>query len=239
MKHTDDTHDCPMRESLVAYLYNEATPEESRIINSHLSECAACKQEMAVFERVRGMLQQWQLDDLPVVRVETSPARKRSALESLKDLLAVMPVWAKLLGAMATVMIVLAVLGTEVSIDGSGFRMRTDILRAAGSAPVVQEASETDVEQLRAEMKTFVSTLIAESERQQKEQLKAQLVSFETELQTMQAADLARLAEAVQRQRARLSVIERDIDRREGYDLTDILFSELNGVSGERSRGSD
>ena len=69
--------------------------------------------------------------------------------------------------------------------------------------------------------------------------MKAQLVSFETELQTMQAADLARLAEAVQRQRARLSVIERDIDRREGYDLTDILFSELNGVSGERSRGSD
>jgi hypothetical protein len=143
-------------------------------------------------------------------------------------------------------MIVLAVLGTEVSIDGSGFRMRTDILRAAGSAAVsaVPAASnETDIERLRAEMKTFVSALINESERQQKEQLKAQLVSFETELQTMHAANLARLAEAVQRQRARLTVIERDIDRREGYDLTDILFSELNGASGERperrSRGSD
>lgn len=238
MKHTDNTPDCSMHESLVAYLYGEATLEESRLFEEHLSGCAACRQEVAAFERVRGLLQQWQLDDLPVVRVETGPARKRTLLEALKEMLTLMPVWAKAISAVGAALVVLAVLGTEVSIDGNGLRMRADLLRRGGAAPVGATApadpDRVGIEQLRAELRTMVNTLVAESERQQKEQLKAQLVSLESQLQTMHSADLARLAETIQQQRARLRVIERDIDRREGYDLTDILFSELNGASGER-----
>ncbi|HWP41728.1 MAG TPA: hypothetical protein VNO14_00735, partial [Blastocatellia bacterium] len=96
---------------------------------------------------------------------------------------------------------------------------------------------EADLEQLRAELKSMVSTLIAASENQQREHLKAQLVSLQSELQTMHSADLAKLAGNIQQQRARLRVIERDIDRREGYDLTDILFSELNDGSSQNASG--
>jgi len=40
------------------------------------------------------MLQQWQLDDLPVVRVVTERASgERSMLEVLKELLTVAPLW--------------------------------------------------------------------------------------------------------------------------------------------------
>jgi hypothetical protein len=230
-----------MREPLVAYLYGEATPEESRLLEAHLSACAVCEQEMAAFERVRGMLQQWRLDDLPVLRVEAGPApRNRSALDAFKEFVAILPVWAKVIGAAAAAMIVLAALGTEVSIDSNGFRMRADIFRPGAGETVKRvpaDSNEPGIEQLRAELKAMVNTLIADSERQQKEQLKAQLASFESQLQTMRSAELAKLAETVQQQRARLRMIERDLDRREGYDLTDILFSELTESTGRGASG--
>jgi hypothetical protein len=50
----------------------------------------------------------------------------------------------------------------------------------------------------------------------------------------MHSADLAKLATRIQEQQARLKTIEQDIDRREGLDLTDILFSETSKPS-ERS----
>ena len=43
----------------------------------------------------------------------------------------------------------------------------------------------------------------------------------------MRSADLVKLTQRIQDHQARLKTIERDIDRREGLDLTDILFSEL------------
>jgi DNA-binding protein H-NS len=76
-------------------------------------------------------------------------------------------------------------------------------------------------------VKALVSQMIAESERQQKEDLKAQLISLESQLQNMRSADLARIATRVQEHQTRLKTIERDIDRREGNNLTDILFSEM------------
>jgi anti-sigma factor RsiW len=232
-----------MREALVSYLYNEATAAESRAVESHLEACAACRQEFASFERVRGMLQQWQLDDLPVVRVETASPTRRSALAALKELISVAPLWTKLAGACAMALLVFAVMGTEVSIGSNGFTMRADMFGRGGDVPAAVVATDADarLEQLRAEIKTIVNREVAESERAQSEALKAQLVSFESQIQNMHAADLARLAARIQEQRAKIKTLERDIDRREGIDLTDILFSELTGdAPGQGSqRGGD
>ena len=245
MTDTTKNPNCDMREALVSYLYNEATADESRTVESHLKACATCRHEFASFERVRGMLQQWQLDDLPVVRVETASRTRRSALAALKELISVAPLWTKLAGACAMALLVLAVMGTEVSIGSNGFTLRADLFGRGPDAPttVVATDSETNarLDQLRAEIKTIVNREIAESEHAQSEALKAQLVSFESQIQNMHAADLARLAARIQEQRAKIKTLERDIDRREGIDLTDILFSELTrDPSGQRSqRGGD
>ena len=90
-----------MHEALVAYLYDEATAEERVLLNAHLTDCASCAQELQAFERVRTMLQQWQIDDLPVVRVVSEKPTKRSLLTTLKELISVTPIWAKALGAVA------------------------------------------------------------------------------------------------------------------------------------------
>jgi hypothetical protein len=237
MTDINKTPNCDMREALVSYLYNEATPDESRRVEDHLSACPACKQEVVAFERVRGMLQQWQLEDMPIVRVATAPhAPRRYALALLKELFDVTPIWAKALGAVAMLALVLAVMGTNISIGRDGFLFRADIMR---SQPVAQTAHvpgsqntddfirAADIEKVRADVKALVSQMIAESERQQKEDLKAQLISLEFQLQSLRSADLARIATRVQEHQSRLKTIERDIDRREGSNLTDILFSEL------------
>ena len=101
------------------------------------------------------------------------------------------------------------------------------------------ELPTANIEQVRAEVKGLVNQLIAESERQQRDDLKAQLVSLESQLNNMHSADLSKLATRIQEQQARLRTIERDIDRREGLDLTDILFSEASKPTERTTGGSD
>lgn len=241
MSNMEKTPNCNMHEALVAYLYDEATPEESRRIEAHLTECAACKQEFTAFERVRGMLQQWQLDDLPVVRVVTErPSSERSMLAVLKELLFVTPVWAKALGAVAMAMLVLAIIGTDVSVGRGGLSFHADLFRRdrteRGNAGGTEAAN---IEQVRSEVKSLVNQLITDSERQQKEEIKAQLVSLESQLQNIHSADLVKLTARIQEHQQRLKTLEKDIDRREGLDLTDILFSEVSKPSERSTAGGD
>jgi hypothetical protein len=239
------TPDCEMHEALVSYLYNEATADETRRVEAHLARCAVCKEELHSFERVRGMLQQWQVDDLPVVRIVAGrDAGSRSVLALIKELLSVTPIWAKALGAVAMALFVLAVIGTDVSAGKNGVSFRTDLFRRGQTGQPIPGTNapspDASIEQVRTEVKGLVNQLIAESERQQRDEIKAQLVSLESQLQNLHSADLSKLASRIQEQQARLRTIERDIDRREGLDLTDILFSEVS-KPGERSQtgGSD
>src|SRR5215831_6205969 len=110
MNDTNRTSNCNMHEALVSYLYDEATPEEIRSVEVHLKQCSACGEELAAFERVRSMLQQWQLDDMPIVRI-AAPAQRRSALAVLREFFTVAPIWVKGLGVVAAAMLVLAVIG--------------------------------------------------------------------------------------------------------------------------------
>lgn len=214
-----------MHELLVSYLYDEASDEERQKVEAHLHECQSCKEELEAFNRVRGMLQQWQVDDLPVVRVETTT--RRSFFEVLRELFTLMPVWAKACGAVAALMLVLAVLGTEVSIGKQGFSLSADITRS-------NKRAATDAEQIRSELRVMVNDMIVASERQQKDELTTKLVALESQLQNAHQSDLVRLAASIEEQRTRIKTIERDIDRREGLNLADILFSELNNDRDER-----
>jgi hypothetical protein len=236
MNEANKTPACDKHEALVAYLYKEATPDEARRFETHLNDCAACKQELAGFEHVREQLQQWQVADLPIVRVVADPQfAQRSFLAVLKELFTVMPIWAKVASVAALALIVMAVTGTSLSIGRDGVSLRADLLRrqqtqiqpTTSVPPNVQYASAEQLEQLRTNLASLVSQKIAESEHQQKEELRAQLVSLQTDLQNMRSADLAKIVTRVQEHQSRLQTIERDLDRREGSDLTDILFSEM------------
>lgn len=235
-----------MHELLVTYLYGETNAEQSLRFESHLLDCPSCKQELSAFESVRESLQAWQFDEAPNVRVVTQEPRQ-SALVLLKELLTIMPVWAKGLGAVAMAMLVLAVLGTDVKIGKDGFSYHADLLRKDASAPVGNNATTTannavavslskeQLEQIRQSLLTEVSAKIDESKRLQKEETEAQLVNFQTQLKDMRSTDFAKLAAQIQQHNVKIQTIERDIDRREGLGLTDILFSEVATPAKERS----
>jgi hypothetical protein len=239
---------CNMHELLVTYLYGETAPEDSLKFESHLLECVSCKQELSAFEGVRESLQQWQFDEAPSVRLATVAQPRKSALALLKELFTIMPVWAKGLGAVAAAMLVLAVLGTDIKIGKDGFSYQADILRKQKSL-VVQESignpgemvpvrlSEKQLEQLRASLMTEINARIAESEQLQKEEVTAQLADFQTQLKDMRSADLVKIAAQIQQHRVKLQTIERDIDRREGLGLTDILFGEATTPATSKSSG--
>ena len=82
------------------------------------------------------------------------------------------------------------------------------------------------------EIKAFVNKQIIESERAQKQALSLELARLEGQLKNTHSNDFAKLALRVQEQRDQLKNLQRDIDRREGLDVTDILFSS----NGDRSR---
>ena len=244
MTETTKTGNCDMREALVSYLYNEASEEETRTVEKHLSECAPCANEMESFSHVREMLRQWQFEDLPAVRVTVR--QKRSAIEVLKELLGVAPLWVKAFSAVAAAMLVLSAIGAEVSINKSGFNVRTNLFRARGSAPLAGAAASQDSSEIainRAELRNIVNQMIVDSERQQENLLNAQLVKLQSELNDTHASDLVKLTARLQEQRDRLKALERDIDRREGLDLTDILFSDAGRThktaSGDSENGTD
>jgi anti-sigma factor RsiW len=236
-----------MQEAMMAYLYKEASEDETRRFEAHLDECAACRQELAGFERVREQLQQWQVSDLPVVRVAAEPQPSRRPFPAvLKELFAVMPVWVKAASVAAVALIVMAVTGTTVRINRDGFSLSARMIgtSSAGEPSAVtnptqtQYASNEQIEQLRANLAALVSQKIADSERQQKDELRAQLVSLQSDLQAMRSTELAKIVARVQQHQSRLQTIERDLDRREGSDLTDILFSEMMGRPPHQSNGS-
>lgn len=244
MNEKPKTPNCSMHEALVSFLYGEATPGENRQMEAHLAKCAGCKHELEAFEHVRGMLQQWQLDDLPVVRVVAQRPNERSALALLRELFSVTPLWVKALGAVATVMLVLAVIGADVKVGSGGVSFHADLLRRGRSVEpsTAQPATTPDgvgLEQVRGDVKALVNQLIADSDRRRKEEIKAQLVSLESQLQSAHSADLAKVVTRIQEQQQRLKTIQQDIDRREGLDLTDILFSEVVKPQRSTSGGGD
>jgi hypothetical protein len=236
-----------MHEALIAYLYDEASPEESALINAHLTGCVTCEQELRAFERVRTVLQQWQIDDLPVLRVVADrAASERSMLAMLKELFSVTPVWAKAVGAVAMAMLLLAIIGTDVSVGSGGVSFHVDMFGRGRSVEAVNAnegkkspLNDGSIEQVRTELRSLVNQLIADSERHQKEEIKLQLVGLESQLQNMRSADLAKLVTRIQEHQQRIKTLEQDIDRREGLDLTDILFSEVSKPTERSTGGSD
>jgi len=241
MRDNPKTPACNNHEDLVSYLYGEVTPDQARRVEQHLKECSRCDDELAAFRRVRSNLQEWELSDMPIVRVAL-PQPRKSAISVLKELLTVTPVWAKILTAGAAAMLVLAVMGTDISMSNGEYHFRTHLLGLGGvsiqAPPSTSPSSTTStvtpqpVSLTRDEIKALVSEQILESEHAQKEAMTRELARLEAGLKNTHSNDFAKLAVKVQEQRDQIKTLERDIDR-SGLGFADIFVSS-NG--GDRSR---
>ena len=234
---------CNMHEALVSYLYSEATPDEALKVENHVKQCARCAEELAAFEGVRTMLQQWQVGDVPVMGVRPEAVR-RSLRAVLKEIFVVAPIWAKVAVAATAALLVFAIMGTEVSVGPGGFTFRANLLRrpgAAAAAPtptseVARVNPEPAASLTRDQVEQIVNRQILEAEKQQKQELTVELAAMESQVSRTRSADVAKLAMKLEEQRNHIRTIESDIDRREGLDVADILFSS-GGSSGAPEGG--
>ncbi|MBA3714593.1 MAG: zf-HC2 domain-containing protein [Pyrinomonadaceae bacterium] len=146
------TQQCDRAEQLVAYLYGETDPEETRSYTEHLSACAPCRDEMAAFRDVREEVRVWQAEALRVApfplnldRALTSDdgapvsdsyinrdvARPRSVFAALREFFTLSPLWFQT-GTVAATLAVCALAAfslarTEVSWDNDGLAFRTGV----------------------------------------------------------------------------------------------------------------
>jgi len=216
MKQTLNAHThsgCGRQEELVTYLYGEAGPAERAAFERHLEECAACRRELEAFKRVRDDLNGWQVPFVPHLEI----APRRSRLEVLRELLGSFPVWARaaagLATAVAVVLVVLAGIGTRVSVGSSGVAMsfgrvlETKVVEQRVEAPPAQEvhAQQADVI-THAEAEALIKAAVERAQAQAQGETRAQLASLEARLSAAHQAKLMAVATQLRaQQRAELA----------------------------------
>ena len=116
-------------DQLMAYLYDEAPPEDRLAFDRHLITCAACRLELDGLGGVRAALEQWAPPD-PVfgVTVPTSPpavVRQKGVWASMQHL----PAWAQVAAAMLFLGVAAGLANLDVSSSSDGFTIRTGWMR--------------------------------------------------------------------------------------------------------------
>jgi len=183
---------CGRKEEMITYLYGESTPEESRIFESHLGQCAACRDEVQGFQRVRNNLKIWDVSFAPQVEIE----HRRSRLQVFRELAGLFPAWARGLAvaglAAAVLLVTLAAVGSRVSVGSQGVAM--DFGMGSRKTPVVAplvSPAGNEAMLTRSQAESLVNEAVARAEARSKEESQAQIASLEAKLVSTHQADLA------------------------------------------------
>jgi putative zinc finger protein len=110
--------------ALIAYVYDETTPEERAAFDVHLASCAQCRAELAAVTGVRQRLAHWSPPEFvalsrAIAEPAAPPARRRSGWRE-------MPAWAQVAAAMLVVGVSAGIANLDVHYDKqSGLNLRT------------------------------------------------------------------------------------------------------------------
>ena len=197
MKETNS--DCGRDEQLVAYFYGEATPAERAGFEQHLAACAACRDELAAFGRVRAGVAEWRaelLNSAPALAFEGAPVRRpqgeaetmspqmfsgpaaprRSARTALREFFTLSPAWLRVATCTAALALcalaTLAVLNAQVRWENGSVAFSTG-LRTRPQQP----AQPAPWAQTQGVTQAELNQLIAERDaaRRELEETRAQL----------------------------------------------------------------
>jgi putative zinc finger protein len=168
-----------LRGEMMDVLYGEATPAAARAVEEHVAACAACREEIAAFRRLRRDLSSWRLP-------ESVRPRSRRIAER--------PAWA-LAAAAALFLCIGGALGLAVAdarfrqvLDQREARFREEMAAATrvSAAPSPQRDDETVLVRVRE--------MIRESEARQAVRLGASLADFSERTEAQRRYDLARVS---------------------------------------------
>jgi anti-sigma factor RsiW len=115
---------------LIAYLYDEITPEERASFESHLDTCARCRTDLEALGGVRRQLARWAPPEPGFSSGATAKAPSRSRTSRFRDV----PVWAQAVAATLLVGLSAGVANLDIRFDRNGLSVRTGWSRPAPSA---------------------------------------------------------------------------------------------------------
>ncbi|HAK56255.1 MAG: hypothetical protein QF463_03770 [Vicinamibacterales bacterium] len=214
---------CDDKSLLVSYLYEECGDADRARAETHLAECATCRDELEALTGVRGRLANWAPPEpSPEFRVVPAdavavPRRPWTWWQSA-------PVWS--LAAAAVFLVAASVANLEIRYGADGLVVRTGWSEAAPSqtADVADDAAwEADLAALEADLRrefsapaadatspaatdstpetqpllTRVQRLIEESERRQQRDVALRFAQLMREAEVQRQADLLRIEEQV------------------------------------------
>ena len=90
-----DSPDCERSSDLMAFLYNEMDASETRAFESHLQQCANCRDEAASFGQVRESITAWRDEVLTGFVPSTATPPRRSAVAAFRQFFDLSPLWLK------------------------------------------------------------------------------------------------------------------------------------------------
>jgi anti-sigma factor RsiW len=191
--------DCSgLRDDLLDVLYGEAGAAGRRRVETHVTTCPACRDELAALRAVRSDLQRWKAPEARPI-----PFRRRSAFEAPPYLAAAA---ALVLASVAA----LGLWGSEVRYEQGRFRLR---FGRGGSEAELRESlatqaarQESEIASLRAEivelraagtagegLTQLVSQMIRESEARQTRRLETGLSGVAERTEARRRYDMARI----------------------------------------------
>lgn len=174
---------------LMDFLYDEIAPEAEKLVRAHLQECSACRSEYEALSRTSLTLKAWESED-PRLHLVFVPQGK-SWLGALKEKLfpAEAPLWGKLAsvaaGIVLGVLLISAVLNTEISFNNGNFAYRTSLLPHSAATPDSQL-----VAQLQQQLEARYQSLLAASQEQQRQEFNRTLAQLAAEFNRQRQSDL-------------------------------------------------
>lgn len=179
---------------LMDFLYNEIAPEAETLVRTHLQNCAACRGEYEALSRTSLTLKAWENED---PRLHLMFVRESSSwLGALKEKLfpAEAPRWGKLASVAAGialgVLLISALLNTEISFNNGNFAYRTSLLPRPASSGTTAEADSQLVAQVRQQVEAQYQRLLLASQQQQRDELNRTLAQFAAEISRQRQSDL-------------------------------------------------
>ena len=117
---------CPQAENLVACLYGEASDEEKKVFEGHLSSCAPCSEELAAFGMVRESVVEWRNDVMSNIitpafanQIVMKQERKRSAIAAIREFFTLSPAWLQGATAFAALALIALIVFAAIQLIGN------------------------------------------------------------------------------------------------------------------------